>query len=63
MTFHHNLPSGCSECTVLIQMDVTEDNVLQDEGHEGNPSYTDDSGGNDYLNSVMCLELSATTKC
>ena len=34
---------------VSIQTDVTEDNVLQDEGHEENFSPTDESVGSDYL--------------
>ena len=38
-----------SKYCVLIQMDVTEDNVLQDEGHEENSSSTDERVGNDYL--------------
>jgi hypothetical protein len=31
-------------------MDVTEENVLQDESHEENSSFTDESVGSDYLN-------------
>jgi hypothetical protein len=38
-----------SKYCVSIQMDVTEDNVLQDESHEENSSSTDESVGNDYL--------------
>jgi hypothetical protein len=30
-------------------MDVTDDNVLQDEGHEENSSSTNESVGSDYL--------------
>jgi len=40
---------GFSKYCVLIQMDITEDNVLQDEGHEDNSSSADESVGSDYL--------------